>query len=269
MIGLLDFLKAAGIELNHGSYKVHLACQSADSHPLDVYCAGYFKEWQDYQNKKNFQCDMILSLIDMGQNNWLFAGIYKVLGVGWAEDHWRYETELLPGQDQLTGRIVVQHKRGGRASYLWPKPTGMEFPIAELRRERLTIEDFPGYNAIVLSHSKFRIITEQKIASWHGALANIKGVYLITDTKTGKHYVGSARGTDGIWQRWCSYADNGHGGNRELKELLQQEGAEYKTKFQYSVLEIADTHASDQNILARESYWKSALRSRECGLNSN
>jgi hypothetical protein len=34
-----------------------------------------------------------------------------------------------------------------------------------------------------------------------------------------------------------------------------------------SVLEIADTHASDDDILARESYWMNALKTREYGLN--
>ena len=37
--------------------------------------------------------------------------------------------------------------------------------------------------------------------------------------------------------------------------------------FQYSILEIADTHASDADILVRESYWMSALKTRDFGLN--
>ena len=35
---------------------------------------------------------------------------------------------------------------------------------------------------------------------------------------------------------------------------------------QYSILEIADTHASDADILTRESYWMRALGSRVHGL---
>lgn len=33
------------------------------------------------------------------------------------------------------------------------------------------------------------------------------------------------------------------------------------------LLEIADTHASEADILTRESYWMKALRSRSFGLN--
>jgi hypothetical protein len=37
--------------------------------------------------------------------------------------------------------------------------------------------------------------------------------------------------------------------------------------FQHSVLEIADTHASEQDILDRESHWMKVLGSRAHGLN--
>ena len=37
-------------------------------------------------------------------------------------------------------------------------------------------------------------------------LENIKGIYLVTDTHTGRRYVGSAYGDMGIWSRWRQYA---------------------------------------------------------------
>jgi hypothetical protein len=92
---------------------------------------------------------------------------------------------------------------------------------------------------------------------------------LITDTKTGKLYVGSATGEGGIWSRWSDYSKNGHGGNKELIKILKDEGAEYSDNFQYSVLEIADTHSSKDDVLERESYWKNVLCSRDFGYNAN
>lgn len=266
MIGLVDFLKAAGIELDTGDLKIHLACWNGREHPIDEYYAGNFKDWQEWQGRRNFKCAQVLSLIDLGQNNWLFAGVYKILNCKQRSDGgFRYSTTVVPKLEEMIGRITVHHKRS-RASYIWHKPE-ITLPITEIRREKLTIEEFPGYNAVVLSHSSLKIITEQKIASWHGALANIKGIYLVTDTTTGKHYVGKASGKSGIWQRWCSYAKNGHGGNTELKKVLKRKGAKHMTHFQYSVLEIADTHASDKDILARETYWMDALKSRAFGMN--
>lgn len=268
MICLLDFLKAAGIEVSIGNLKIHLACWNGTEHPIDEYYAGRFKEWQEEQTRRNFTRELILSLIDLGQSNWLFAGVYRVLGCERGPRFWQYATELLGGQGDLIGRIVVRHQRTSRACYLLATPE-LTFPIIEIRREKLTIEEFPGHNAVVLSHNKLKIITEQRVASWYGALANVKGVYLITDTKTGRHYVGKASGDEGIWQRWCGYAHNGHGGNADLRKVLAEEGPEYKANFQYSILEIADTHASNQDIDIRESHWKKVLRSREFGLNLN
>jgi len=268
MIGLIKFLKTAGIEVDTTSLKIHLACGSRHEHPIDEYFAGRFEDWQSRQRRRNFQCKQVVSLIDRGQGEWLFAGVYEILGHKphpLNKQHFLYSTKALPKQENLIGRIIVHHKRS-RQSYIWFRK-GIELQISEIRREKLTIEDFPGYNAVVLSHSSLSIITAQKIASWHGALANIKGIYLITDTTTGKHYVGKASGGDGIWQRWCAYADNGHGGNKELNILLKTNGMQHAKHFQFSILEIADTHASEGDILARESHWMKALHSREFGLN--
>ena len=38
-------------------------------------------------------------------------------------------------------------------------------------------------------------------------------------------------GDECIWQRWSEYAKNGHGGNIELKELLRENGEDYKYNF--------------------------------------
>lgn len=268
MIGLIEFLIASGLTFNTQKTKVHLACWSGQEHPLDVYFAGKFQGWQEHQNKRNFDCEHILSLIDLGQSRWLFVGVYDVLGRAMhptlPERH-LYSTAPRPGFEELVGRVVVEHIRT-RQSYIWLRPE-IRLPISEIRNRRMTIGEFPGYNAVLIRHPILRVITHQVVPSWHAALKNIKGVYLITDTVTGKQYVGKASGDVGIWQRWCAYADNGHGGNVKLKELLRQNGPEYMAHFQYSILEIADTHASDIDILSRESHWMHVLKSREFGLN--
>jgi hypothetical protein len=268
MIGLVNFLKAAGIEFDTDDLKIHLACWNGLQHPIDEYYAGNFEKWQAWQGRRNFKCAHIISLIDLGESNWLFAGVYRILGCGphpKNREQFLYSTKLLPKQGDLIGRIIVHHKRT-RQSYIWNKPK-IALPITEIRPKKLTIEEFPGYNAVIVSHSSLKTITGQKIASWYGALANIKGIYLITDTTTGRHYVGKASGKSGIWQRWCGYAENGHGGNKELKNVLKKKGEQHMKHFQYSILEIADTHASDNDILARETYWMNALKSRKFGMN--
>jgi hypothetical protein len=269
LIGLVPFLKLHGVGVDETALKLHLACWNGKEDPIDHFYADTFKQWQEYQTKRNFECAQVLSLIDVAKDEWLFVGAYEVTRRAMPnpmnKDHFLYGTKLLPGQAHLIGRIKVHHART-RTSYVWHKPP-VTLPIVEILRQRQVMQDFPGYNKVRITHSQLRTIHRQQIASWKSALANIKGVYLITDLSSGHLYVGKASGSEGIWSRWGAYADNGHGGNVELKALLKSKGATHMANFQYTVLEIADTHATEDDILARETHWVSILHSREHGLN--
>jgi len=269
MLKLNSLLAACQIPLNTKSYKIHLATASSTS-PLEAFFAGRFQQWQEDQSQRNFQREMVIGLIALRRHRWLFAGVYKVLGVArQSNGKFVYATEMLSGQEEIVGRVVVAHERKSRQAYLNGLEDGGEFYVCEMYEQKLSIEEFPGYNAIQVSYSKLKIIMEQRVQSWHGALSNVKGVYLITDRSTGKLYVGSAIGNLGIWERWSSYVCNGHGGNEELKKMLVDLGSNHCQHFQFTVLEIADTHASDDYILSRESHWKNILMSRTFGLNAN
>lgn len=267
MLNLIDILRTQGLALDN--YKIHLATGTNPT-PLEAFLAGQFKEWQDTQNNKNFQCDSIVSLISLGADRWLFAGVYKVLGVKkGVTSPYLYLTELLPNQDDLIGRIVVRYKKEHRASYVWGHRYAKYLEIAEITPSRVSVGDFPGYNAVRISHRMLTLIVCHHEPSWKAALSNVKGVYLISDTSTGKLYVGIASGEGGVWQRWECYAATGHGGNTELKNLLAENGTDYANNFQYAVLEIADSHATTEFIENRECYWKDVLLSREFGYNKN
>lgn len=71
MIRLIDILEAQGIPLGH--YKLHLATTGKSS-PLHAYWQGRFKEWQEDQNGRNFQCESVLALIHRANDRWLFGG---------------------------------------------------------------------------------------------------------------------------------------------------------------------------------------------------
>ncbi len=266
---LVTFLKASGVGVDETDLKVHLACSNGSEDPIDSFYEGKFKEYQEYQTRRNFECAQVIGLIDIGNSDWLFAGVYRINGTAKPNpanpEHFHYDTELLPGQDHLIGRLKVRHERT-RASYVWHKGD-VTLPIIEILRERQVMGDFPGFNRVRLSHRELRSIMGQRTPSWKAALCSISGIYLITDTSSGELYVGKASGEQGIWGRWAAYADNGHGGNVELKALLKSKGPAHMSNFQYSVLEIADTHASEQDILDRESHWMKVLGSRAHGLN--
>ena len=98
---------------------------------------------------------------------------------------------------------------------------------------------------------------------------SVSGVYVIADATTGKLYVGSAVGDGGIWGRWAAYCKTGHGGNKELRALLEQKGADHSDHFHISVLEVCDPNATKEEVLERESHWKQVLLTRVFGLNAN
>ncbi|MBR2895186.1 MAG: GIY-YIG nuclease family protein, partial [Oscillospiraceae bacterium] len=114
-------------------------------------------------------------------------------------------------------------------------------------------------------------ILERRKQSWIAALENQKAVYLITDKNTGKLYVGSALSDNGmLLQRWQNYIANGHGGNVELRALVNEKGFEYvKQYFQYSILENYNAKIDDSVVRKRESWWKETLQSKPFGYNGN
>lgn len=272
MIKLIDLIHLTGLSL--GKYKIHCAT-GFNPTPLEAFYGGEFKKWQEYQRNKNFRCDNILSLIHLGGTDWLFAGIYKVLGAkakSTGDNSWfEYKTLEIQGLDHLSGRTIVTFNKKFRASYLKGENHIDSLIVKEIKPERLSIGDFPGYNEILIPFRILMMIVHQNIESWRTALSNVNGVYIITDTTNGKHYIGSAYGGGGIWNRWSSYAATGHGGNKELVELLNGEGKgiEHAMNFLFTILELIDLNASKDHVICRESHWKDALMSRAYGYNKN
>ncbi|EHR5465257.1 TPA: GIY-YIG nuclease family protein [Vibrio vulnificus] len=267
---LFSFLNTINSLLDPANTKIHLAVWNGNESPLDVYLAGYFEEWQSWQSKRNFNRDYILSLVQLPEpNTWLFVGVYQSLCCEWNNDHYDYTTNALEAFEPYAGRLKVYFSRTGRQSYLLAENWCDHMSIKELMAEKLVVESFKGYQSTKLSKSHLDIVVREQVESWRTALSSVSGVYLITDLNNGKHYVGSATGDGGIWQRWCDYSYTGHGNNRQLCKLLSEYGIEYSNNFQYSILEIADTHKTKEEVLARESYWKDVLCSREFGYNEN
>ena len=74
--------------------------------------------------------------------------------------------------------------------------------------------------------------------------------------------MGSATGIDGLMGRWRSYFANGHGGNVLLRERGYRD-------YSVSILEVASPDMAQEDILARETFWKMKLGARAHGLNAN
>lgn len=272
MLKLTDLMRLSGIVL--GNYKIHCATdnKASDWRPLQAYFAGTFEVGQAHQAQKNFECENVLSLINLGTGKrWLYVGVYRVDGVRPDNEcsGFLYTLTRLAGLEHLDGRAIIDFPKSFRASYLVGANYENELLVHAIREEKLSIADFPGFNCVRLSFDMLASIIRQDNPSWRAALANVAGVYVITDTKTGRLYVGSAYGGVGLWQRWTAYAKTGHGGNKELRELLNREGQDYAKNFQFSLVEVCDINANPDYVISRECHWKDVLMTREFGLNWN
>ncbi|MEQ6900328.1 GIY-YIG nuclease family protein [Nocardioides sp. YIM 152588] len=166
------------------------------------------------------------------------------------------DLDLLP---DLMGRCVVQW--GSPRAWWVHGTTVANYPVLDIAD--VEPEPFPGFDHLVIDHERLQaVVREPLYAAWRTALSSVIGIYLITDTSDGRHYVGKADGHETLLQRWTSYATNGHGGNVGLK--LRD-----ATKFRYSVLRVLDPSSAEADINAVEKHYKDALDSRSHGLNEN
>lgn len=159
----------------------------------------------------------------------------------------------------LSGRLVI----GWRSPRAWRLngPTAATYPVLEVADAQPV--PFPGFDWLVLEHSQLQaVMREHRYASWRTALASVVGIYLITDTRDGRQYVGKADGAESISQRWSAYATNGHGGNVELRNVDP-------SSFRYSILRVFDPATPTRVIDEAERHFKLALDTRRHGLNRN
>lgn len=129
---------------------------------------------------------------------------------------------------------------------------------------------FPGFDTLVLTQAELRtVINDPLYEHWRTALESVQGIYLITDSSNGKHYVGQTAGGQRILGRWSQYAHNGHGGNKELVSLFRRD-PDHAEHFVYSLLRVFGPSVDPDVVHAAESHYKSALMSRQpFGLNHN
>lgn len=194
-----------------------------------------------------------------------------MLGRSPASHQHSYVIERSTDFTELVGRLKIDFARAGRARSLKLENHFEKMSVAELLREPYSGERFPGYENINHDFTLLETVFRTHRPDGKAALANIKGVYLISDKGNGRKYVGSAYGGTGIWSRWNSYIDSGHGGNKDLAKLIGREGLDYARKnFRIALLEYRPAKTDDAVIIGRECFWKEALLSRSPhGYNKN
>ena len=257
---------------NLSDYKLHFARWNGDTQPLDVWVRdkNEWQGWQEYWPKRNdFNRPYIFSLMQFyhEEDTWLFGGVFRVLGL--KQD--RYEVQLCDEGKGFIGRLKLHTPYRERSTRVNFENHFANFTVSEILREAYTGRSFPGFDGIDISFAELETLVRNDRADWKAALESIKGIYLLTDTKTARRYVGSAYGTEGIWSRWCTYIATGHGGNVKLRSLIKEPSLDYcRAHFRFALLEHRFSQTPDDVILKRETFWKGILLTRgEDGLNRN
>lgn len=227
--------------------------------------------WGWFGNKKNFNVGQtVFSFIKMTNDEWLFISAAKIKDV---PNDRRADVEILDKYKPLFGRLVMKYKKGNTyARYVFRMEHLIEHcTVKEILPGQYTGEEFEGYDRVNLPFHKLKDIFEGTIMpTYYEALKKITGVYCLTDTKTGKLYIGSATGEGGVAQRWGNYLDSKHGGNKKLIALYKQKGAEYfEQYFTYTLIEYFGLSYDPIKIFEREQYWKKCFDTINNGYNDN
>ncbi|MEO1495986.1 MAG: GIY-YIG nuclease family protein [Planctomycetota bacterium] len=275
-VGFNALLIGAGVQPAEVRLMRHQDTRSRAGSLYDVWRdeRGRFEEYQAYQrvrNAKKFDAPYWASFVVDGFGDTVFVGLYRARLAGVLErrverllqpgvynepgELHEYDTALDSRLDDLIGRLVIDW---GKSFVAWAQYADrQDKPILEIRAEG-TDPAFPGFMDFRRKLSQLGGLP----TTWRETLRSSRGVYLLACPRTREQYVGSATGHDGFMGRWLSYASDGHGGNVRLRSRDPSD-------YQVSILEVAGSAASTEDILHSESLWKNKLLSREMGLNAN
>lgn len=284
LLKLSDVMRNAGLDPK----MVKLA-----RHPLSdkrikfCYDNGFFELYLRTQGKKMFKDGQyILNFVGTQGTTGRFEGCYLVKGVRSMEEItlpesfpikpekppvFYYDLEKTDIMSDYVERLLIDWGKGARS---WCQNGTTEKEIIALmpHRNAQLVSQLTDFENIRLSFDELEsiVLAPDFYSEWVGALSTTYAIYLITDTKTGKQYVGSASGKDGLYGRWSNYVDTKHGGNKKIQLLLKRYPERYH-KFQFSILQLLPKSLGvDKDRISKiESLWKNKLNSIEFGLNDN
>ena len=217
---------------------------NGEKDPMDEYLSNpdlVNNQWLFWRSKQRMFSagETAICLLKIGNDAWLLTTIKKVVKELGAENAVNYEGEEIESYQPYFGRLIIRFHKNFQATVRYIVDLLDQLEVLQFLPTTFDGVSFPGYDKVRLSYDELRIILSRQKRDWLAALENQKAVYLIRDSSNGKLYVGSATGENGmLLQRWTSYVQNGHGGNKELIAIVEREGFDYvKCNFVYSILE--------------------------------
>lgn len=211
---------------------------------------------------------------DKKWDQWLFLGAYENFGVkNFSDGHQVYELKQLDRFSHFVERLIIRYKKkqGAKRAKLSIENIETIEIVSILEKKYVQLnKPFDGYDKISLSFNDLKAIINSNTDNWRILLENVNCIYAITDTLTGKVYIGSTYGYSGVWQRWSCYVNtNGHGNDVVLKDLIEND-YNYGNNFVFTVIEpFFNRDGNAPYILEREKYWKRVFSTQKFGNNKN
>lgn len=230
-----------------------------------------FIAYQSEQHKDIFKdVDYVVSFIGEDGTLARMIGVYQILGRDEERENqtgkYCYKMVEVDGFDELTDRVIVDWGDSTRAFH--QRLDKNDKVIVAIERKGF---DWvcPDYEEISLTYRQLSHVINERLEAWNRKLTTVNGIYLISDQKTGKLYVGSTYNRDGIWGRWKDYAKTGHGEDVELVKLIDEDPDYAKRNLVWSILQTLPLDVSDKEAIRVETLWKNKLGRSACMLNDN
>lgn len=176
------------------------------------------------KNRRYFSVGQIaVCLVDLKDNRWLLTTIKEVTKELSVKNGINYIGKEIDKFKPYFGRVIIKFHKTSRVQVFKFGKVQDKLEVIQILPTVYDGDDFTGYENVCLSFIQLEAILKRGKRDWLAALKNQKAVYLITDKNNGKLYVGSATGKNGmLLQRWGNYIATGHGGNKELIELVKE-----------------------------------------------
>lgn len=176
-----------------------------------------------------------------------------------------YDLQYVDLLAEYENRLIIDW---GKAAISWHQKGTTEKPIISIQADAKRV--FSGFEDLILTYDDLKDIIDNPsiYEAWHTALASVYAVYLIVDRESGRQYVGSAYGKDGLLGRWSCYVASQHGHNKQMKELVCQYPERYHA-FQFSILQILPKTITEDEVIQLEKRYKQKLLSVQFGMNDN
>ena len=190
-------------------------------------------------------------------------GFPDIEAKGFRGEHAYFNLERIDLLQEYENRLVINW---GKATRMWHQKGSTDKEIVAIQGNL-----FPGFEKLCVSFDQLKMIIQNQTGyeDWFTAMSSVYAIYLITDTKTGEQYVGSAYNTDGLWGRWAVYIQTGgHGGNKKMVQVMR-ENPDRCHDLQFSVLQVLSKGTSGDEIVRIENNWKAKLLTKKFGWNDN